>query len=127
MIMICCIADGLSLCIQGTPLHRSRRNSDRRFIPVHTGNTYFRRAGAIVLVVYPCVYREHFISNSFLIPPCGLSLCIQGTLKGPDGLPYYNRFIPVYTGNTNRRSGDRSGGEVYPCVYREHQNVKNNY
>ena len=32
------IADGLSLCIQGTSLVRHKVRVDRRFIPVHTGN-----------------------------------------------------------------------------------------
>ena len=32
--------DGLSLCIQGTPIETPPHPRTKRFIPVHTGNTY---------------------------------------------------------------------------------------
>ena len=53
------IITGLSLCIQGTRSDETVMVNYRRFIPVHTGNTfdiiYIRR----VVTVYPCAYREH--------------------------------------------------------------------
>ena len=92
---------GLSLCIQGTQLNDLSLIIQIRFIPVYTGNTYFRRAGAIVLVVYPCVYREHRCTSTEWGNINGLSLCIQGTRK-------FSRLA-------------HSHFAVYPCVYREHK------
>ena len=54
-------ANGLSLCIQGTLNQQIIDEVLPRFIPVYTGNTYFRRGRAIAGAVYPCVYREHAI------------------------------------------------------------------
>ena len=50
----------------------------------------------------------------------GLSLCIQGTPKLVQYSVLHNRFIPVYTGNTNFTFISSVFGAVYPCVYREH-------
>ena len=52
----------------------------------------------------------------------GLSLCIQGTLRGNNEWLSKNRFIPVYTGNTNEMLISLCMKTVYPCVYREHPN-----
>ena len=74
------IADGLSLCIQGTRFACYQLAPQFRFIPVYTGNTFDLLITDRDFTVYPCVYREH----NTPIMPCmilsGLSLCIQGTL-----------------------------------------------
>ena len=75
------LGDGLSLCIQGTYKSKQPSNWLRRFIPVHTGNMIFIKQILHQLSVYPCAYREHFVSYiPFIIFP-GLSLCIQGTWR----------------------------------------------
>ena len=71
------------------------------FILVDTGNTIL---GKIILVfgsVYPCVYREHLLMPSPSSALGGLSLCIQGTQNPCYTIQKTQRFIPVYTGNTN--------------------------
>ena len=52
------------------------------------------------MTVYPCVYREHVITNVLALA------C--------------SRFIPVYTGNTIENILYLYLYAVYPCVYREH-------
>ena len=87
---------------------------------MYTGNT---RGGAYeynLFSVYPCVYREHFQESPFSPSTVGLSLCIQGTLYEMLLPENFNRFIPVYTGNTRHRLVFRNYCPVYPCVYREH-------
>ena len=91
---------GLSLCIQGTLSNWGHDPSLNRFIPVYTGNTHSNQSPFNEWAVYPCVYREHPIVISPSILPPGLSLCIQGTLVGVQKVGYFQRFIPVYTGNT---------------------------
>ena len=70
--------------------------------------------------VYPCVYREHLINQSWFALFAGLSLCIQGTSVYCWGSIGALRFIPVYTGNIFQNKIDCSSSPVYPCVYREH-------
>ena len=50
--------NGLSLCIQGTPAHIKEETAERRFIPVHTGNSRCVTIYVVDLTVYPCAYRE---------------------------------------------------------------------
>ena len=50
----------------------------------------------------------------------GLSLCIQGTQNFDLLAANLDRFIPVYTGNTNYSNLKALANAVYPCVYREH-------
>ena len=76
-----------------------------------------------LIPVYPCVYREHDGVGVSAIPAAGLSLCIQGTLIFFITTLEANRFIPVYTGNTNSPVILRIASPVYPCVYREHNSV----
>ena len=95
-----------------------------RFIPVYTGNTncylnlYSRNP------VYPCVYREHQYIELYKYLDGGLSLCIQGTHQSHQLIASDQRFIPVYTGNTNHGVIPNLGIAVYPCVYREHAALK---
>ena len=73
-----------------------------------------------LLLINPCVYREHdgvIRSNDRYF---GLSLCIQGTLFFLASLKTGLRFIPVYTGNINKDLLGVQLRTVYPCVYREH-------
>ena len=53
------IADGLSLCIQGTQCLNRIISFNNRFIPVYTGNTVDADSKVMDNAVYPCVYREH--------------------------------------------------------------------
>ena len=69
-------------------------------IPVSTGNMRTLALNSSRCSVYPCVYREHFITNDFAQIEVGLSLCIQGTYVNS---MFIIKFYPVY-----------------PCVYREH-------
>ena len=70
---------GLSLCIQGT-LHSRRQHAiSWRFIPVYTGNSFYRYFLQRTTPVYPCVYRELHIHHHKIVAKTGLSLCIQGT------------------------------------------------
>ena len=50
----------------------------------------------------------------------GLSLCIQGTPAQNGSQAMGERFIPVYTGNTEIALVRHRIVAVYPCVYREH-------
>ena len=93
-------ANGLSLCIQGTPTTDSSGYCSKRFIPVHTGNTHNGCRLSSLHPVYPCAYREHIYKPYPIKAQGGLSLCIQGTLA---------QQITRKCGNT-----------VYPCAYREH-------
>ena len=94
-----------------------------RFIPVHTGNTTDPLCRTIRSSVYPCAYREHNTDEILSVFVNGLSLCIQGTLRSHSGNQLLNRFIPVHTGNTNRRPQEDVRKPVYPCAYREHKNI----
>ena len=114
---------GLSLCIQGTFSWDTSHWCSIRFIPVYTGNMYFRRGRAIAGAVYPCVYREHKGQSKKLYKHRGLSLCIQGTFYYWFDVHNHFRFIPVYTGNIICKVPFLKKGAVYPCVYREHTTV----
>ena len=50
---------GLSLCIQGTREIKQTDYNSKRFIPVHTGNTFWLLQDLVNYAVYPCAYREH--------------------------------------------------------------------
>ena len=93
---------GLSLCIQGTLLRSASLRFALRFIPVHTGNILLGIAPVAAWAVYPCAYREHGCYCYQLVFYCGLSLCIQGTLKCLKHHKHNSRFIPVHTGNIDR-------------------------
>ena len=77
----------------------------------------------LITSVYPCVYREHGITQPVIIFFAGLSLCIQGTRDSFKHLFEQLWFIPVYTGNTMRDLGYSTNDTVYPCVYREHSYI----
>ena len=111
---------GLSLCIQGTPHFTISKTIIFRFIPVYTGNTSAPGLANHTLSVYPCVYREHFVRCEISFFLDGLSLCIQGTLLQRLAWRLLQRFIPVYTGNTQLELPEVFTVTVYPCVYREH-------
>ena len=87
---------------------------------MYTGNTGSGNNLEITLPVYPCVYREHFTWLKNKIRQFGLSLCIQGTRFCRHFGRQSQRFIPVYTGNTNGCLQLFHWITVYPCVYREH-------
>ena len=92
---------GLSLCVQGTLDSPGGEVTGTRFIPVHTGNTppaIFLSSGRSV---YPCAYREHYLTLVRVGGRAGLSLCIQGTQRGNQYDKKTDRFIPVHTGNTS--------------------------
>ena len=101
-------------------------NGDKsvRFIPVHTGNII--RAGTTRdgKPVYPCAYREHGHQPQCLIYAPGLSLCIQGTLLSWSPNCRRWRFIPVHTGNICYRQLSIRQKTVYPCAYREHDDLR---
>ena len=99
----------------------SEKLNIKRFIPVYTGNTDFVANYQGKPAVYPCVYREHNHSPSTTGSIYGLSLCIQGTQIIPQFHLNQVRFIPVYTGNTDRHEYLGASESVYPCVYREHK------
>ena len=111
---------GLSLCIQGTLTALIPDVVFQRFIPVYTGNTSYFNVANTTCTVYPCVYREHAIKLGIEDVPCGLSLCIQGTLWIPALANISLRFIPVHTGNILHALIPSLKNSVYPCVYREH-------
>ena len=51
-------AAGISLYLQGTPLHKHIQLIFTRYIPVPTGNSNFTCAIVKLTPVYPCTYRE---------------------------------------------------------------------
>ena len=110
---------GLSLCIQGTLGITLTNLLKWRFIPVYTGNSIASLSVFFSNAVYPCVYRELIFERTKLAPPCGLSLCIQGTLYYHRCGERVRRFIPVYTGNSVIPNVAWVAFAVYPCVYRE--------
>ena len=57
----------------------------------------------------------------------GLSLCIQGTLAIAVKSFIIYRFIPVYTGNSGKIVSRNRQKSVYPCVYRELVDERENY
>ena len=73
-----------------------------------------------LLLINPCVYREHSSTEPPIPAPFGLSLCIQGTWMCSQTHQHPPRFIPVYTGNILKSWFDNFQQTVYPCVYREH-------
>ena len=87
---------------------------------MYTGNTDILSMSSIRSAVYPCVYREHFLSLIRDNGIAGLSLCIQGTQPHHETISSPDRFILVYTGNTATASLYHGYVPVYPCVYREH-------
>ena len=87
---------------------------------MYTGNTTLSLLHFALRSVYPCVYREHYISHVAPSTLTGLSLCIQGTLLKCRHYQSRWRFIPVYTGNTFSDINTNVSKPVYPCVYREH-------
>ena len=93
------IANGLSLCIQGTLRYQYLYMRQVRFIPVYTGNIQFIKWTVNNNSVYPCVYREHTWASTSAFELPGLSLCIQGTCCSRQCESKAYRFIPVYTGN----------------------------
>ena len=111
---------GLSLCIQGTSQDMNTYLEIIRFIPVHTGNISILQTIYFAPPVYPCAYREHQNSVYPKFSKCGLSLCIQGTLKRLNQNQPAIRFIPVHTGNIKMSSVSFLRYTVYPCAYREH-------
>ena len=111
---------GLSLCIQGTFARWWYSTSGTRFIPVHTGNISVIWWYWIYRAVYPCAYREHVSANIWIVPSWGLSLCIQGTCIKSNTQIWWNRFIPVHTGNISKHIQTFDVSTVYPCAYREH-------
>ncbi len=54
---------GSSPCIRGTRKTGVKPTSDLRFIPVHTGNTWFVRYGYDSQPVHPRAYGEHSNHN----------------------------------------------------------------
>ena len=110
----------LSLCIQGTRVDMFWAPPHARFIPMHIGNTYANISCFCVFTVYPYVYREH--QRRFKRANCssGLSLCIQGTQAVCAYAYLWQRFIPMYIGNTPRVNSNSMRAPVYPYVYREH-------
>ena len=90
---------GLSLCVQGTSVAPNPQANPQRFIPVCTGNMRLPGINGGTMAVYPCVYREHSLTNYTQLCLIGLSLCVQGTYSS-DIIKYdLIRFIPVCTGN----------------------------
>ena len=53
----------------------------------------------------------------------GLTLRVQGTTIKFTREITWQRFIPVYTGNTKTQYDRPKCTPVYPCVYREHSDV----
>ena len=114
---------GLSLCIQGTLTLFSFIRRWDRFIPVYTGNISPSKLFINSCSVYPCVYREHLDFLRLVTRIRGLSLCIQGTLHQLQIDIVLNRFIPVHTGNMFVITNWFYGAAVYPCAYREHNQI----
>ena len=115
---------GLSLCVQGTHVMTFSYSFFIRFIPVCTGNTDSFKTRLCTAPVYPCVYREHDYIATDWEEMNGLSLCVQGTLHRIEIHYRLCRFIPVCTGNTMSLLQFRFWLPVYPCVYREHGEIK---
>ena len=111
---------GLSLCVQGTLCRFLHTDDNRRFIPVHTGNTLVSTCAVLVEAVYPCAYREHCQQCHIYGTQHGLSLYIQGTRVNKKPPSWRLRFIPVHTGNTSCICNSARPSSVYPCTYREH-------
>ena len=86
---------------------------------MYTGNSNMGSVKLEHIAVYPCVYRELLYSSPQRINNNGLSLCIQGTQNGAILFAEVERFIPVYTGNSNWFWLTSWPSAVYPCVYRE--------
>ena len=69
-----------------------------------TGNIIMTDGVGELVAVYPCVHREHTVTDRQKVACTGLSLCAQGTCEDRDS--------PCLV------------DPVYPCVHREHVNVR---
>ena len=90
-----------------------------RYIPVPTGNSLKKLKKVIKKPVYPCTYRELWISQFSQIRLVGISLYLQGTLEPYTDQTKGIRYIPVPTGNSQISFNYLVVGTVYPCTYRE--------
>ena len=97
---------GSSPRTRGTRQRRPWRLTQRRFIPAYTGNTNTTIGYWCAATVHPRVHGEH--AGWPIQPPCGAgsSPRTRGTLIHRIEAPVVNRFIPAYTGNTNRGNRD---------------------
>ena len=113
------LVHGISLYLQGT-LRLSKLSCHvNRYIPVPTGNSDATSTSLAEDAVYPCTYRELFISCDKSADGSGISLYLQGTLQESVLLKGIYRYIPVPTGNSRFDTLWNIYITVYPCTYRE--------
>ncbi len=95
------IVGGLSPYLRGTLTQLTQQGRNDRFIPVLTGNTFYRLECRSVRSVYPRTYGEHEASKVAMQAIFGLSPYLRGTLFYQLITIIKSRFIPVLTGNTD--------------------------
>ena len=118
---------GSSPCIRGTHVITLMACTYIRFIPVHTGNTFYQVIKGEFKTVHPRAYGEHDNKKITSSLNAGSSPCIRGTRKGVGIVIPNCRFIPVHTGNTNPIILVSPYFPVHPRAYGEHRYVGRNF
>ena len=114
---------GSSPRMRGTRTGRMCCPAIRRFIPAYAGNTLSLSQMTITSPVHPRVCGEHPRSCLPRILLIGSSPRMRGTRCHCPGYCHSLRFIPAYTGNTDRRPDCRLEGPVHPRVCGEHSYI----
>ena len=104
MLNQCLLKPGSSPWARGTLSQLPFLAACARFIPVGTGNTTGCSVKAFILPVHPRGHGEHAGSNERLDAVDGSSPWARGTPSTIGLKLFCQRFIPVGTGNTTRRS-----------------------
>ena len=110
---------GISLYPQGTPSIIMPCDLPVRYIPVPTGNAFFKTKFAAPKTVYPCTHRERSTVFIFHYFYNGISLYPQGTHEQSINNTMNTRYIPVPTGNAESTGITVNAQTVYPCTHRE--------
>ena len=91
-----------------------------RSIPACAGNTYPLDWLHPELSVHPRVCGEHFPGIGVIVPFCGSSPRVRGTLNDPVLTATDRRFIPACAGNTGALAPMPCINAVHPRVCGEH-------
>ena len=106
---------------RGTPSENGGRNFRSRFIPAWAGNTSRRPIRTPGKPVHPRVGGEHSCARCLIWSGSGSSPRGRGTQCARPGRPDFQRFIPAWAGNTDKRATPWHRQMVHPRVGGEHR------
>ena len=107
---------GSSPRVRGTPLPRSRRGDQTRFIPACAGNSGLSAKVKRFRTVHPRVCGELSMEVGLDFESTGSSPRVRGTRSRRRTARGERRFIPACAGNSRPASGRRATGSVHPRV-----------